>query len=186
METVTFTEMAEGTKEEYDLLTRQGKAFTARLPDRILDAVRDLGRDPSGYRVTRLVHSLQTATRAHRDGHDEEYVVMAAVHDIGDSLAPFSHSEMIGVVLAPFVRPEVCWIARHHGVFQYYYYGQHVGVDPNAREIYRDNPWFDACEEFCEKYDQRSFDPDYDTLPLDFFEPMIRRVFAEPRYLDRP
>lgn len=185
MDTVSFTQMADGTKEEYELLSKQGKPFMAQLPDRILAALTDLDRDSSGYRVTRFGHSLQTATRAHRDGRDEEYVVMAALHDIGDTLAPHTHSEMVAAVLQPFVRPELCWIAKHHGVFQYYFYGHHLGLDRNARDAYRDHEWFDACAEFCDKYDQRSFDPEYDTLPLDFFEPMIRRVFAEPRYLAR-
>lgn len=185
MEKVNFTRMADGTKEDYQLLGEYGAAFTAGLADRIVSALTELDRDETGYRVTRLTHSLQTATRAHRDERDEEYVVMAAVHDIGDTLAPFTHSEMIGAVLRPFVRPEVCWIAKHHGVFQDFYYAHFYGRDRNAREAYRGHVWFDACAEFCELYDQRSFDPDYETLPLEFFEPMVARVFAEPRYLDR-
>lgn len=185
MNTVTFTQMMDGTKEEYELIAEQGKAFTAGLPDRVLSAMAELDRDATAYRVTRLTHSLQTATRAHRDGKDEEYVVMAAVHDIGDTLAPYTHSEMVAVMLQPFVHPDLCWIAKHHGIFQYYYYGHYYGLDRDARERYRDHPLFDACVEFCEKYDQRSFDPDYDTLPLEFFAPMIARVFAEPRYLER-
>jgi predicted HD phosphohydrolase len=185
MDKVTFTRMADGTKEEYELLKVYGAAFTAGLADRIVSALSELDRDETGYCVSRLTHCLQTATRAHRDGRDEEYLVMAAVHDIGDTLAPFTHSEMIGAVLRPFVRPEVCWIAKHHGVFQDFYYAHFYDRDPNAREAYRGHQWFDACAEFCELYDQRSFDPEYETLPLNFFEPMIRRVFAEPRYLER-
>lgn len=182
---VTFTRMADGTKEEYELLAGYGSTFTAGLADRVVFALAELDRDETGYRVSRLTHCLQTGTRAQRDDRDEEYLVMAAVHDIGDTLAPFTHSEMIGAVLRPFVRPEVCWIAKHHGVFQDFYYAHFYGRDRNARDAYRGHEWFDACAEFCELYDQRSFDPDYDTLPLDFFEPMIRRVFAEPRYLER-
>lgn len=185
MKAVSFTRMADGTKEDYELLRANGQSFTAKLPDRILGALYDLDRDPGGYQVSRFTHSLQTATRAQRDERDEEYVVMAAVHDIGDSLAPYTHSEMIGAVLSPFVRPEICWIAKHHGIFQDYYYAHFYGRDRDARERYRGHQWFDGCAEFCEKYDQQSFDPGYDTLPLEFFEPLVRRVFGEPRYLDR-
>jgi predicted HD phosphohydrolase len=182
METVEFTRMSDGTQADYDLLKSYGSAFTAELPDRILKALAELDHGTTGYQVTRYEHSLQTASRAQRAGKDEEYVVMALVHDIGDGLAPYSHSEMIGAVLRGFVRPEVRWIAMHHGVFQLYYYGQYTGSDPNARERYRGHQWFDACVEFCENFDEVSFDPAYDTLPLDIFEPMVRRVFAEPRY----
>jgi predicted HD phosphohydrolase len=181
MQTVEFTRMADGTKADYELLADYGATFTAELPDRILRSLDELKGSTDGYKISRFEHSLQTATRAHRDGRDDEYVVMALVHDIGDSLAPFTHSELIGAVLRPFVRPEVCWIARHHGVFQLYYYAHHTGGDRNAREAYRGHEWFDSCAEFCEKYDQESFDPAYDNLPIEFFEPMVRRIFAQPR-----
>lgn len=183
MTTVSFTRMVDGTKADYDLLRERGAAFLAKLPDRILEAVDALREPGDGYQVTRFEHSIQTASRAHRDGQDDEYVVMALVHDIGDGLAPYTHSEMVGAVLRPFVRPEVEWIARHHGAFQLYYYGQHIGADPNSREAFRDSEWFDACVQFCEKYDQESFDPAYESLPIEFFEPMLRQVFSEPRYL---
>jgi len=181
MHTVGFTRMADGTKADYDLLAGYEAAFAAGLADRILRALGELKSSTEGYQISRFGHSLQTATRAHRDGRDEEYVVMALLHDIGDALAPFTHSELIGAVLRPFVRPEVCWIARHHGLFQLYYYAHHTGGDRNARDAYRGHEWFDACTEFCEKYDQESFDPAYENLPIEFFEPMVRRVFAEPR-----
>jgi predicted HD phosphohydrolase len=182
MQTVRFTRMADGTKAEYEFLEQVGAAFNALLPDRILRALDGLKGSVDGYQISRFEHSVQTATRAQRDGRDAEYVVMALAHDIGDGLAPYTHSEMIGAVLRPFVRPEVCWIASHHGVFQYYYYGHHLGLDQNARDAYRQHEWFNACAEFCEKYDQQSFDPAYENLPIQFFEPMVRRVFAEPRY----
>jgi predicted HD phosphohydrolase len=182
METVRFTKMADGTKEEYELLAAYGTKFTSRLPDRVLSALDELKEGGDGYLVTRFEHSVQTATRAYRDGRDEEYVVMALIHDIGDGLAPYTHSEMISAVLQPFVRPEIVWIAGHHGAFQLYYYAHHYGRDRNVREAYRGHQWFDACAEFCEKYDQASFDPDYDSLPIEHFQPMVRRVFSEPRY----
>jgi predicted HD phosphohydrolase len=182
VQTVAFTRMADGTKEEYELLRGFALEYVAELPDRILRALDELKGSKDGYLVSRFEHSVQTASRAQRDGKDEEYVVMALVHDIGEGLAPFTHSEVIGIVLRPFVRPELCWIAAHHGIFQMYYYAHHHGRDRNARERYREHHWFDACAEFCEKYDQQSFDPEYENLPIEFFEPMVRRVFGQQRY----
>jgi predicted HD phosphohydrolase len=184
VETVGFTRMEDGTREDYELLERLEQPYLDALPDRILAAVQALKESFSGYQVSRYEHSLQSATRAERDGRDEEYVVAALVHDIGDELAPHTHGEMMGAVLRPFVRPEVCWIVRHHGLFQSYYYAHYTGGDRDARERYRDHEWFDACAEFCERYDQNCFDPAYQSLPIEHFEPMVRRVFAEPRYLE--
>lgn len=183
METVAFTNMAEGTSEDYAILERAAKPFLAALPDRLLAALEGLRSSLAGYQVSRYDHSLQSATRALRDGRDEEYVVAALLHDIGDELAPLTHGEMMGAVLRPFVRPEIVWVVKHHGVFQLYYYGHHVGVDRHARDRFRDSPWFDACTEFCELYDQNCFDPDYASEPVATFEPMVRRVLSAVRYL---
>src|SRR5947209_3239262 len=147
METVGFTSMAEGTAEDYALLDRYEEAYLAVLPDRLLAALDGLRTSFAGYQVTRYEHSLQSATRAERDGRDEEYVVAALLHDIGDELAPLTHGEMVGAILKPFIRPEVCWIVRHHGVFQMFHYGAQTGDDPNTRDRYRDSPYFDACAE---------------------------------------
>jgi hypothetical protein len=113
----------------------------------------------------------------------QEYIVAALLHDIGDELAPITHGEFMGAVLRPYCRPEIVWIVKHHGVFQSYYYAHHSGGDRNARDRFKDSPWFDACAEFCAKYDQNCFDPNFESLPAEFFMPMVRRVFAEPRYL---
>ena len=110
-------------------------------------------------------------------------MVAALLHDIGDDLAPYTHGELAASVLKPYVRPELTWVVKHHGVFQLFYYGHHVGADRNARDRFRDSAHFDACAEFCEKYDQNCFDPDFDALPVEHFEPALRRVFAEPRHL---
>lgn len=184
-EAVSFVAMHEGTKEDYELLDRLEASYNRRLPDRILDAVRRLDSGLSGYRVSRLEHSLQSATRAHRDGRDEEYVVAALVHDIGDELAPHSHGAMTAAIMSPFLPERLCWIVQHHPVFQQRYYGEQTGDDPNARDRYRDHEWFDDCVDFCERYDENCFDPAYESLPLEFFEPMVRRVFSEPRHLAR-
>ncbi len=183
METVSFRTMAEGTKEDYDLLARYEEEYMRTLPDRLLGALEALRGSYSGYQVSRYEHSLQSATRALRDGRDDEYVVAALLHDIGDELAPYTHGEMTAAVLRPYVRPEVCWAVKYHGLFQTYYYGEHTGDDPNARDAYRDHPYYEACVEFCERYDQNCFDPDYDSLPVTEFEAAVRRVVAEPKYL---
>ena len=140
-----------------------------------------LAGDTGGYAVDRLTHSLQTATRAHRDGRDEEYVVCALVHDIGDTLASLNHAELAAVIVEPFVSELNHWIVKHHGIFQGYYFFHHIGLDRNMRDRYREHPHWQACADFCAAYDQNSFDPGYDTLPLAFFEPMVRRVFAAPK-----
>ena len=183
METVAFVNMADGTKEDYDLIGRAGAAYEAALPGRLMDALEGLRSSFAGYQVTRYEHSLQSATRALRDGRDEEYVVAALLHDVGDELAPHTHGEMVGAILRPYCRPEVVWIIKHHGVFQLTYYGHFTGQDRDARERFRDSEWFDACVEFCDLYDQNCFDPAYDALPAEHFRPIVERVFAEPRYL---
>jgi predicted HD phosphohydrolase len=183
VETVQFTRMADGTKEDYELLDRYMEEYVKGLPDRLLEALGELKQSFDGYRVSRYEHSLQAATRALRDSRSEEYVVATLFHDVGDALAPYTHGEMVAAILRPYVPEEVHWIIKHHGVFQMYYYAHHTGGDRNARDRFRDSPHFDACAEFCELYDQSSFDPAYDSLSIEFFEPMVRRVFAEPRYL---
>jgi predicted HD phosphohydrolase len=183
MDTVGFTRMQDGTAEDFALLERLEEEYTEALPDRLLAAVRALEHSYSGYQVSRYEHSLQSATRALRDGRSEEYVAAALLHDIGDELAPFTHGEMVAAVLKPYVEPRICWVVEHHGVFQQYHCGGDPGTDPNARERYRDHEWFDDCAEFCALYDENCFDPAYDSLPIEELEPIVRRVFAEPRYL---
>ncbi|MCB9433986.1 MAG: HD domain-containing protein [Ardenticatenaceae bacterium] len=179
METVSFTQMAEGTREDYLLLQRLEKQYNETLPDRLLAAVEALKTSLSGYQVTRYEHSLQSATRAYRDGQDEAYVVAALLHDIGDVLAPYTHGEMVAAILRPYLPERIVWIVKYHGLFQMVYYAHHYGEDRNARDAYKDHPWYDDCAEFCEKYDQNCFDPSYDSLPLAFFEPMVRRIFTQ-------
>ncbi|MBK5061876.1 HD domain-containing protein [Burkholderia sp. R-70199] len=144
--------------------------------------LRLLKGDFGGFPVDRLTHSLQTATLAHRDSQDEEYVVCALLHDIGDTLGSYNHADVAAVLLEPFVSAENHWMVKHHGVFQGYYFFHHMGMDRNLRDNYRDVPeLFKRTAHFCEKYDAAAFDPDAETLPLAFFEPMVRRVFAEPK-----
>ncbi len=183
METVNFTTMAEGTKEDYELLGRIGNTPDfEHLPDRALEALKYLSNYGKGFQIDRYQHSLQTATRALRDDAEEELVVAALLHDIGDALAPANHAEISAAVLEPYVSERTHWIVKHHALFQLYYFGHHIGRDPNARDRYRDNPHYDSTVEFCEEWDQTAFDPDYNTLPVEEFEPMVRRVLSRKPY----
>jgi predicted HD phosphohydrolase len=173
-----YRTMAEGTKEDYELVFERFKAFERSQADRVLDELKMLENSYPGELVNRLTHSLQTATRAHRDGRDEEFVVAALLHDIGDLLATMNHSEYAASIIKPYVQPNTYWMIRQHGLFQGYFYFHHFGLDRDAREKHRGHPAFQLCLDFCDKYDQASFDPDYDTMPLDAFEPMVRRLFA--------
>ena len=178
-ETVSFTAMKDGTREEYALLARLEKPFLALTADRVLDELRRADEVTlEGYKISRLTHGLQSATRAMRDGADIDWVVGALLHDIGDGLAPQNHDRMSAEVIRPFVRWDVAWVVEHHGIFQMLYYAHHYGWDRDARERFRDHPCFDSCAEFCERWDQSSFDPDYPTEPLSRFEPMLREVFG--------
>lgn len=177
----TFTAMRAATREDYQVIGRHTLAFIKGLPDRVLAHLRLLAGDTGGYAVDRLTHSLQTASRAQRDGQDEEYVVCALLHDIGDTLASTNHADLAATILAPFVSEKNLWIVKQHAIFQGYYFFHHLGLDRDMREQFRDHEWFRDCAAFCEKYDQNSFDPDYDTLPLEAFEDAVRRVFAAPK-----
>lgn len=180
MDTVQFTQMRDGSRAEYEMLHELERQYIAALPQRIIAGLRALDDGLGGYQVTRLQHSLQAATRAERDGADVDWIVAALVHDIGDGLAPENHSQLAAAILRPYVRPEVTWVVQMHGIFQQHYYGHHLGLDPDAREAYRDHEWFDSCERFCERWDQAAFDPAYPTESLEHFEPMVREVFGRP------
>ncbi|MEO3415430.1 HD domain-containing protein [Roseovarius sp. CAU 1744] len=182
MERVNFTQMKDGTKEEYEFLTTHEIDHTRHTARRLLKALVDLDESLSGYQITRLGHSVQSATRAWRDGADTDWVVGALLHDIGDIYAPYNHDEYAATILKPFVREQVTWCVATHGDFQMLYYGHHVGGDQHKRDKYRDNPYFDDCAAFCERWDQASFDPEYDDLPLEFFAPMVEEVFARTPY----
>lgn len=187
MESISFTRMDQGTAEEYLWLEDIGAEHRrATQADNLLHLLKMMQGPTLGYQVDRYVHSLQTATRAQRDGASEETVVAALLHDIGDIMAPDNHSAAAAAVLRPYVSDETHWVIKHHGVFQGYYYWHHIGGDRDARERYRGHPHFQACANFCEKWDQTSFDPAYDTMPLEAFRPMVQRIFArEPFAAER-
>lgn len=181
--TVSFTQMKDGTAQDYALLEELEKPYLALTPDRVLDELNRQGSATlDGYKITRLDHGLQAATRAEAEGVDIDWIVGALLHDVGDGLAPQNHDRFSAEVIRPFVRWEVAWTVEHHGIFQTLYYGHHYGWDKNAREEFRDHPCFDTCAAFCERWDQSSFDPDYPTKPLSHFEPMLREVFARKAY----
>ncbi len=176
-----FHQMADGTQEDWMIIGMNAVEFQKKLPDRVISHLRLLNGDFGGYAIDRLQHSLQTATRAHRDGRDEEYVVCALLHDIGDTLGSFNHSDIAAAILKPFVSEQNLFMVDKHAIFQGYYFFEYLGLDKNLRERFRDHQWFSYVEEFCALYDQNSFDPKYDAMPLEAFEPMIRNVMARPR-----
>ena len=183
MPKVSFTAMKDGTREDYEILAKLEKPFLALTADRILTELRQSGETTlEGYQITRLEHALQSGTRAMRDGADIDWIVGALLHDIGDGLAPQNHDRMSAEVIRPFVRWDVAWTVEHHGIFQMLYYAHHYNWDRNARDRFRDHPVFKNCEEFCERWDQSSFDPEYPMEPLDTFEPMVREIFNRKAY----
>ncbi|EBA18659.1 hypothetical protein RSK20926_13089 [Roseobacter sp. SK209-2-6] len=173
-----WTSFTEATPEDWAAVEKYEEDYNAALPERILDAIRSLDEDWTPYPVNRYQHSLQAATRAHADGAEDEIVVAALVHDVGDILSPYNHGELSAAMMKPYVSEKCYWILKHHCVFQGFYYNHHFGGDRNARDKYRDSPYWEDCRYFCETYDQCAFDPDYPTKPLEFFEPILRRVLS--------
>ncbi len=173
-----FRRMDEGSDADFAVLQRVHEENIAKLPDLLIGLLANLVADEA-YPVDRLQHSLQAATRALRDGRDEEYVTCALFHDIGESLGPFNHGEVVAAVLRPFVSDANHWMLEHHPVFQLYFYAKHLGADPNAREQYRGSPHFERTAEFCALYDEISFDPAYQSEPLATFDPIVRRVLKK-------
>ena len=169
--------MDQGSRADYDLVARHDAENAAGLADRVLLWMRDM-EGPSPYLISRLDHSLQSATRAENDGADAETVVCALLHDIGDVLSPANHSQVAAALLRPYVSDRNWWIVNHHGLFQGYYWFAHYGRDPNEREHFADHEFYEATVQFCARWDQTSFDPDYTTAPLEHFAPMVHDLFA--------
>ena len=177
-----FRNFAESTAADWQRIASLCEVHERALADRVLGELKKLQGNTFGFPVDRYEHSLQTATRAFRDGADEETVVCALLHDIGDELAPYAHGDLAAVILKPYVSEENAWIVSKHAIFQGYHYFHHIGRDRDERERYRGHPHFEKCAAFCERWDQAAFDRDYDTMPLSAFEPMVRRVFARPPF----
>jgi predicted HD phosphohydrolase len=177
----SFTNIAESTEQDWQAIGAQFVPFTKTLPDRVIAHLKLLEGDDGGFPVDRLTHSLQTATRALRAGRDEEYVVCALLHDIGDTLGAFNHPDIAAAILKPFISEANFWMVQNHGIFQGYYFFHHLGMDRNMRDQFAASPHYDATAEFCELFDGPAFDAKAETLPLSTFEPMLRRVMAAPR-----
>ena len=184
-ELVKFTEMKFGDKDDYLLLQKLEKNYVALTYERIIEELERQGKNTlEGYRITRLEHGLQSGTRAFNEGADIDWIVGALLHDIGDGLAPQNHDRFSAEVVRPYLREEVTWVIEHHGIFQMIYYAHHYGWDKNARDKFKDNIYFQTCADFCERWDQKSFDPDYENKDLEFFKPMIQEVFSRHPYKD--
>jgi len=181
MDRATFKAMTEGTQADWGKIATAATDFNRGLADRVLSHLKMLKGDCGGFSVHRLEHSLQSATLAFRDRMDEEYVVCALLHDMGDILASTNHAELAATVLKPFVSEQNWWLLQHHGIFQGYYFFHYLGLDRNMREQYRGHPNFERTALFCERHDQNAFDPGYDTMPLEAFVPMVQRVMARPK-----
>jgi predicted HD phosphohydrolase len=177
----TFRTMQESNAADWQTVLAAGAPFRQAFPDRVLEQMRLLGGDCGGFAVDRLEHSLQTATRAHQAGRDEDYVVCALLHDIGDLMCPSNHADMAASMLKPYVSEQNHWMLEQHTIFQGYYYFHHLGLDRDMREQFRGHPHFEHTAQFCHLYDQNSFDPNFESMPLEAFEPMLRRVLATPR-----
>lgn len=171
--------MKDGTLEEYLFLKPLEDEHLKGTAARVLRELRLQEEETlPGYKISRLEHGLQSATRALNEGADIDWVVGALLHDIGDGLAPQNHDRFAAEILRPYLREEVVWTVEHHGAFQMYYYAHHYGWNQHEREKYADSPYYQSCVDFCEHWDQSSFDPAYPTKSLAFFEPMVHEVFA--------
>ncbi len=180
-ERARFTRMRDSTAEDWQLIAGEFAPFSRALPDRVLAHLRLLDGDYGGFPIDRYSHCLQTATLALRDGRDEEYVVCALLHDIGDTLGSFNHPDIAAAILKPFVSEANLWMVQHHGIFQGYNFFHHIGMDRNMRDQFKGHPHYARTEEFIALYDDPAFDPRGETLPISEFEPLLRRLFAAPR-----
>lgn len=177
-----FHQMTDGVAEDYAIIAAANGAHVKNLPQRLIDHMLLLKGDHGGFAVDRLEHCLQTATRAHQAGENEEYVVAALLHDIGDLLAPSNHADLAVTILQPFVDEDIHWMVAKHGIFQGYYFFDYLGLDKNMRDQFRDHPCFEKTAQFCHLYDQNSFDPNFKSMDLEEFRPMLERVFARPKH----
>ena len=176
-----FRAIAESTLDDWQLIGGELERFAKRLPERLIAHLELLRGDYGGFPVDRLEHCLQTATRAFQAGRDEEYVVCALLHDIGDTLGPHNHPDIAAAIVQPFVSEENHWIVEHHDIFQGYYFFHFLGLDRDMREEFRGHPHFQKTEEFCSLFDQTAFDANFKSMPLEAFKPMLQRVFQQPR-----
>jgi predicted HD phosphohydrolase len=174
------TTMADRTADEWKVLSAEWEGFKPALPDRVLEHLAALDEEKSVYPMTRLGHSLQVATRAARAGKDDEYVLCALLHDIGDTLGTYNHADIAAAIVKPFVRESYHWMVEQHNIFQGYYFWHHLGGDRNTRDKFRGHQWYDMTEEFCAEFDQVAFDPAYPSYDIEEFRPLVRELMARP------
>ena len=177
----TFTRMEDSTAADWQLIGAEYLHFARGLPDRLIAHLRLLEGDHGGFPVDRWTHCLQTATRALRDGRDDEYVVCALLHDIGDTLGTFNHADIAAAILKPFVSEANHWMVQHHAIFQGYNFFHHLGMDRHLRDQFQGHPHAERTAEFVTLYDNPAFDAQGETLPISEFEPLLRRVLAQPK-----
>jgi predicted HD phosphohydrolase len=175
-----FNRMQDSTRADWQAIAGEFMQFSQTLPDRVMAHLKLLDGDFGGFPVDRFTHCLQTGTRALRDGRDDEYVVCALLHDIGDTLGTFNHPDIAAAILKPFVSEANLWMVQHHGIFQGYNFFHHIGMDRNMRDMFKGHAHYVRTEEFISLYDDPAFDSHYETLPLQEFEPILRRVMTRP------
>ena len=173
--------MDKGTRDDYDLISIHDSENERNLVSRVIEWLKMMDGE-SPYKISRLQHCLQTATRAEEDGADTETIVCALLHDIGDVISPSNHSQVSAALLRPYISEKNYWIVLNHGLFQGYYWMHHYDKDRNLRDQYKDHPYYQDCIDFCANWDQKSFDPEYKTKSLEYFVPMIEQIFSkEPK-----
>ena len=177
MKKVKFAQMKDGTKEDYLLLDKHEKKYIEGTVDRLLKFMDGLNTTLEGYQITRWEHSLQTATRALNDKASDEMIVAALLHDIGDELSPLNHAECAAAILKPYISEKTHWIIEKHGILQMYYYAHHLGGNKNEREKFKGHKYYEDTINFCENWDQKSFDPNFKSLTLNDFAPFIKKIF---------
>lgn len=181
MKRATFKSMETSTADDWAIIKEEAGTFQRSVADRLIAHLKLLEGDYGGFPVDRYTHSLQTATRAMKDGRDDEYVVCALLHDIGDTLGPANHFDIAAAILKPWVSAENLWMVQNHGIFQGYYFFHHLGLDRHLRDQFEGHPSYERTAEFCALYDNPAFDPKGETLPISEFEPALRKVFAKPK-----
>ena len=174
-----FTRMDESSTVEWQAIGREVAKRQASMPQTIKLMLLQLEAQTDGFEVNQLIHSLQTATRALRGGASEELIVAALCHDIGKVISVANHPAIAAEILRPYVSDETYQIIRTHQDFQGRHYYALMGKDPDARSQYVDESWFELAQKFTDEWDQTSFDSEYETLPLSYFDPMVENIFGK-------
>src|SRR6185369_65800 len=176
---MSFTRMDQSSTADWMAIGGEVAKRQAGMPATIKAMLRQLAEQTDGFVIDQLQHGLQTATRALRAGASEELIVAALCHDIGKGISVINHPAIAAEILKPYVADETYQIIRTHQDFQGKHYYALLGLDPAARQQYLNEPWFEQARIFTDEWDQTSFDPNYDTQPLEHFEPLLERVFSK-------